>query len=344
MSNFYSSIYINCSLLMTYPTCRSLITGVGGGMMYVASLVCVSTYFLSKRPLATGISSIGSSAGTFVFGFLYRACIDHYGWRGTLFVFASLMLNGIVCGTLFRPFSNNTSTDLNLTVDLENCETAQHLRDTNQVNDIESQSSTLEADNSCNSTCFNASHTCYYDVPHLPQNDISRDKKCANDINNRPPSTKDEQPERKASNDIPECSAVDNTCSRLAAGKDRPRTDHGHRELIVDRILETAKESQDDTYVISVMKTEPKFIDKARGPIAMTGERRSKGDTSPCGIKQQSRLRAGVRTVLGITNVNMFTDCKFVLFGISTFLYSFGYGIPFILLPDMAELNGKYKW
>ena len=81
-------------------------------MMYIASFVCVSAYFVSKRPLATSISSCGSSAGTFLFGFLYRLCIDYYGWRGALVVFSGLMLNGVVCGVLFRPFTAKPAPDV----------------------------------------------------------------------------------------------------------------------------------------------------------------------------------------------------------------------------------------
>ena len=99
-------------------------------MMYIASFVCVSAYFVSKRPLATSISSCGSSAGTFLFGFLYRLCIDYYGWRGALVVFSGLMLNGVVCGVLFRPFTAKPAPDameLNMIeeTDKELCESPQ---------------------------------------------------------------------------------------------------------------------------------------------------------------------------------------------------------------------------
>ena len=73
--------------------------------MYIGCFVCVSVYFESRRPLATTISSCGSSVGTFLFGFLYRVSIEYYGWRGALMLLSGLMLNGVVCGTIFRPLA-----------------------------------------------------------------------------------------------------------------------------------------------------------------------------------------------------------------------------------------------
>ena len=350
--------------------------------MYIASFVCVSTYFLSKRPLATSISSCGSSAGTFIFGFLYRVCIDDYGWRGALLVFSGLMLNGVVCGALFRPFSDNTSMDFELTGNIDYCETDQMMCSRKTVSEIESQYLTDETDKSCNSDSINehldpgsanhfinehlnprsASHSIseklnprspshsineqlnprshsQYDASHLDlhQNTNSQDNKCTYDIIKS--TGRDEIPEKRARDDISDSSSVDNT--RLAAEKDHLLSDYEHRKMIDGSVVEKTETCPNNACVISAMKSDPQIVDKTWNENTETVERNSKENMLSSTRKQTSKMGSMVKAVLGTTNLDIFRDLRFVLFGLSTFLYCFGYGIPFVLLPDMAELNGK---
>ena len=67
-----------------------------------------------------------------------------------------------------------------------------------------------------------------------------------------------------------------------------------------------------------------------------TGSRDSVHNT-----RQILRIKWIASVVLGTTDLTLFKERVFVLYGVSTFLYSFGYGIPFLLVPDMAELNGR---
>lgn len=77
--------------------------GIGFGLVYVPAVVAVGFYFEKRRALATGIAVCGSGIGTFVIAALTTWLLDLYGWRGTLLIYAGLVLNCAVLGALFRP-------------------------------------------------------------------------------------------------------------------------------------------------------------------------------------------------------------------------------------------------
>ena len=56
----------------------------------------------------TGIAYSGSGIGTMIFNPVSRVFLDTYGWRGTMFIFASFALNLCVLGALHRPFIAET--------------------------------------------------------------------------------------------------------------------------------------------------------------------------------------------------------------------------------------------
>ncbi|XP_014673972.1 PREDICTED: uncharacterized protein LOC106814187 [Priapulus caudatus] len=79
------------------------ITGLGFGLTYLPSIVSVTFYFEKRRALATGIAVCGSGIGTFIFAPFTQYLITEYTWKGALLVHAGLILNCIVCGALMRP-------------------------------------------------------------------------------------------------------------------------------------------------------------------------------------------------------------------------------------------------
>lgn len=79
------------------------VLGIGFGAMYLPSIVMVGFYFDQKRALATGIAVCGSGIGTFVFAPLGSLLLESYGWKGANIILAGIILNGIVCGAVFRP-------------------------------------------------------------------------------------------------------------------------------------------------------------------------------------------------------------------------------------------------
>lgn len=80
-----------------------LFVGIGFGLMYLPSIVMVGFYFDRKRALATGFAVCGSGIGTFVFAPFGSFLLESYGWRGANIILAGVILNGVVCGALFRP-------------------------------------------------------------------------------------------------------------------------------------------------------------------------------------------------------------------------------------------------
>ncbi len=76
---------------------------MGFGLMYLCAYVMIGYYFKEKRALATGIASCGSGVGTFIFAPLSVALIDFFGWRGSMWIIAGIVLNVVVCGATFRP-------------------------------------------------------------------------------------------------------------------------------------------------------------------------------------------------------------------------------------------------
>ena len=79
------------------------LSGIGFGLMYLCAYVMIGHYFEEKRALATGIASCGSGVGTFIFAPLSVALLDSFGWKGSMWIIAGIVLNGVVCGATFRP-------------------------------------------------------------------------------------------------------------------------------------------------------------------------------------------------------------------------------------------------
>ena len=87
--------------------------------MQATSQAIVQQYFDRKRSLASGIWLTGNSVGVFLWPPLSQMLIDRFAWQGALIVESGLMLNGLVCGALFRPPKDNLNT---LTMSITNKE------------------------------------------------------------------------------------------------------------------------------------------------------------------------------------------------------------------------------
>ena len=68
----------------------------------------IGDYFDKRRALATGIASCGSGVGTFIFAPLTNYLITEYTWKGTMWILAGIILNGVVYGAVFRPVPHVT--------------------------------------------------------------------------------------------------------------------------------------------------------------------------------------------------------------------------------------------
>ncbi|XP_043685849.1 monocarboxylate transporter 9 isoform X1 [Vespula pensylvanica] len=95
------------SIVMLYFTI-GLGTGLGFGLIYLPAIVSVTCYFEKYRSLATGIAVCGSGLGTLIFAPCLESLISNYGWRGTMMICSSIVLNCIILGAFFRPLETPT--------------------------------------------------------------------------------------------------------------------------------------------------------------------------------------------------------------------------------------------
>lgn len=78
--------------------------GIGGGIAYIPALVVISMYFTTKRAIAIGCASIGSSVGSVVFPIMFRQLQPRIGfpWTVRCIAFINLFLAIITCAVLCR--------------------------------------------------------------------------------------------------------------------------------------------------------------------------------------------------------------------------------------------------
>lgn len=80
----------------------------------------VGFYFEKKRAFATGIAVCGSGIGGFLFAPFIDSMLTEYGWRGTTWIMAGIILNGTVMGALFRPIELRPASKYNSAMDTRN--------------------------------------------------------------------------------------------------------------------------------------------------------------------------------------------------------------------------------
>lgn len=86
-------------LIFTYGA----LGGITFGLVYLPALLIVNFWFEKRRALASGLAVCGSGIGAFVFAPLSRYLLTEYGLQGANWIIAGIILNGCVCGALFRP-------------------------------------------------------------------------------------------------------------------------------------------------------------------------------------------------------------------------------------------------
>ena len=74
-------------------------------MVCQPSITAVTLYFKEKRSFATGLSLCGNGLGLFAMSPLTEWLLQQYTWSGTFLIQGALLMNGIVCGLVYRPLS-----------------------------------------------------------------------------------------------------------------------------------------------------------------------------------------------------------------------------------------------
>ncbi|XP_070560169.1 monocarboxylate transporter 13-like [Ptychodera flava] len=100
-SGFFIS-YFATSLVYLYGSIGFLV-GTGLGISVTPALTMLAIYFPKKHSLVNGIAFFGSGMGIFVIPPLLQACIDRYGWRGSVLIMSAFCAHSVVSGALLRP-------------------------------------------------------------------------------------------------------------------------------------------------------------------------------------------------------------------------------------------------
>ena len=74
------------------------LTGVGFGLMFLASLVVVGFYFEMNRGVAATIAMCGSSVGMSLLAPFTRWLLQEFNWSGTLILLSGVVVQGMVLG------------------------------------------------------------------------------------------------------------------------------------------------------------------------------------------------------------------------------------------------------
>ena len=99
--------------------------------------VCEIQYFF-----ILGISYSGSGIGTMIFNPLARILLDTFGWRGTMFIYASFTLNMCVFGSLQRPFVAAEDTQEIVSLEVTDNLKQQHYNPSEQLDDVAAEINT----------------------------------------------------------------------------------------------------------------------------------------------------------------------------------------------------------
>ncbi|XP_077989308.1 monocarboxylate transporter 13-like [Glandiceps talaboti] len=86
-----------------------IVAGSSFGLVFMPTMVSLGRYFKNRYVLASSISLGGLGAGAFIMPPLCQFLLDHYGWRGTLMIFASISANMSVSAALLRPIHLQSS-------------------------------------------------------------------------------------------------------------------------------------------------------------------------------------------------------------------------------------------
>jgi predicted MFS family arabinose efflux permease len=83
---------------------QGICVGLGSGLAYIPALAVISMNFTTKRPIAVGCSSIGSTVGGIIFPIIFRRLQPSigFGWAVRTIAFVNLALSAVIYVVLCR--------------------------------------------------------------------------------------------------------------------------------------------------------------------------------------------------------------------------------------------------
>ncbi|KAJ8300055.1 hypothetical protein KUTeg_021574, partial [Tegillarca granosa] len=82
-----------------------LLNGFGRSCTHVPALVLVGLYFDKRRGIAIGLSTAGIGFGSFIIPPAIDHLFNEYGYTGAFILMSGLVLNVVVCSSLYRPLT-----------------------------------------------------------------------------------------------------------------------------------------------------------------------------------------------------------------------------------------------
>lgn len=276
--------------------------GGGYGMMVTAAWVIIRDYFGHQPGIANTLFWCGFPVGVFIMSLIIRALYISFSYFGIFIVSSAIMMNGIVCGLLFRPV-----------VDVK-------------MKGVMRETSVYEQ---MNNTVDNVRYTPNGAVPDKAP-DTSVPPKIEQNEPTDTESIKPKDPKTYKSVEGPSETMVvstlekswkfDDTC--LYESEDENEIGNKTEE-IRDKEVEGPKES---------VNAAPD--DVADEPDALTRE------PSPEQLAPVGPTLLDVLT--GVSEAKHLCNWRLILFLLACIVYSLGYGIPYCFLIDVARYHGKY--
>ncbi|XP_061396689.1 monocarboxylate transporter 9-like [Musca vetustissima] len=99
-----------CTNFLQYFICFSSIYGFGLGLNKSANSLAINTYFKNKRRRATGFTLTITGLGSVIFPQIALLLLTYYGARGSILVFAAIILNAFMCSLTLQPVLWHSST------------------------------------------------------------------------------------------------------------------------------------------------------------------------------------------------------------------------------------------
>ncbi|XP_072031457.1 monocarboxylate transporter 13-like [Amphiura filiformis] len=86
----------------------AIVTGIGGGILWLTSVVVVEKHFTEHFALAHSMVSSGGNIGKMILPPFIRFLIDTYGWRGALLIEAALLFHCVAAASVFKSQQRTT--------------------------------------------------------------------------------------------------------------------------------------------------------------------------------------------------------------------------------------------
>ena len=88
-----------------------MFSGTGFSGLHLSGEVITQQYFDKRRGLAVSILATFSGVGVLVWPLLTAGLVNLYSWQGALLVQAAIFANGVVGGSLMRPFPSDAGAE-----------------------------------------------------------------------------------------------------------------------------------------------------------------------------------------------------------------------------------------